>query len=57
MSDARPECCRDQDNLREVRREDVPSGTLVTYECQVCGRNHYVGIADPQTIGVTGADV
>lgn len=55
--DNRPECCREEENLEEVERRPTPSGTLVTLECSECGRNHYIGIAEPQQIGVTGADV
>ena len=52
-------CCEDQENLKEIKRSPVTypngddAGTLVVYECQVCGRKHYIHNVNPILVGVT----
>lgn len=52
-------CCQVEENLKEIERRATQdstgqdAGPFVTYQCQVCQRNHYVHEVKPFHIGMT----
>lgn len=55
--DARPECCREPENLEPVEESATPGGTLTKYRCTECDRNHYVAKGDPIRFEASGSDL
>lgn len=51
-------CCQVEANLKEIERRstagenDDDGGPLVTYQCQVCQRKHYVHEVKPLAFGI-----
>ena len=44
-------CCADLANRTVLEARAVPGGRIVVEVCLVCGRKHYVFLADPVAFG------